>query len=224
MGRISHDSKKHVAQPTLTRRSLVGGALVGGMLTLAGCSWTPRNAQTSQSAEPDASSQENSAATQAGSTSPADVNDDLVLVSGGTFTMGSPTDEPWRGDDEVAHETTVSDFYLAPMEVSQQEYNATMGGSGDIGNTPATDVTWYDAIAYCNALSVTAGLSPRICNRRREHDLGSFGKRLPPAHRGRVGVRLPRRHNRSVQPRPFPQRRRGQLLRSLPLRNRGQLL
>ncbi len=163
MGHATYDAKKHGTQPTLTRRSLVGaGSLVGGMLALAGCSWTPRNAKTTQNADSNASAsaQENSTATKAESTAPADVNDGLALMSGGTFTMGSPNDEPWRGDDEVAHEVTVSDFYLAPMEVSQREYDATMGVTGDAGNVPATGVTWYDAIAYCNALSTKAGLSP----------------------------------------------------------------
>ena len=178
----SNDTRKRVAQPTLTRRSLIGaGALASGMLALAGCSWTPRNAQTSQSAEPGSSARANSAAAQAGSDASGNANDDLALISGGTFTMGSPADEPWRGDDEVAHEVTVSDFYLAPMEVSQQEYNATMGGSGDAGNVPATGVTWYDAIAYCNALSTKAGLSPAyaVDGESVTWDRSANGYRLP---------------------------------------------
>ena len=163
MGRASHDTKHPTAQPALTRRSLVrAGALASGLLALAGCSWTPRNAQSDESTGASASgaTQQNPATTQGDSTAAANLNDGLVLVSGGTFQMGSPADEPWRGNDEVAHEVTVSDFYLAPMEVSQQEYNATMGLSGDAGNVPATGVTWYDAIACCNALSDKAGLTP----------------------------------------------------------------
>ena len=183
MGRTSHDTKMHIAQPTLTRRSLVhAGALASGLLALAGCSWTPRNAQPAENGEPGAPAQTNSATTQASDAKPAaDVNDGLVLVSGGTFQMGSPTDEPWRGNDEVAHEVTVSDFYLAPMEVSQQEYNATMGSSGDAGNVPATGVTWYDAIAYCNALSTKAGLTPAytIDGENVTWDRAANGYRLP---------------------------------------------
>ena len=97
MGHVSLGTNKHVDKPTLTRRSFVGaGALVSGMLALAGCSWTPRNAQTSQGAEPEpdssTSAQANSTATQADSVAsqadsaaPADVSDGLTLVSGGTF-------------------------------------------------------------------------------------------------------------------------------------------
>lgn len=90
MGHVSLGTNKHVDKPILTRRSFVGaGALVSGMLALAGCSWTPRNAQTSQGTEPEpdssTSAQANSIAPQADSVAPADVSDGLTLVSGGTF-------------------------------------------------------------------------------------------------------------------------------------------
>lgn len=50
---------------------------------------------------------------------PAEVVDGFVLVSGGTFAMGSPENEAWRGGDERQHTVTVSDFYISPYEVSQ---------------------------------------------------------------------------------------------------------
>ena len=46
--------------------------------------------------------------------------DGLVLVEGGTFTMGSPRMERLRGKDETSHEVTVNDFYAAPYEVTQK--------------------------------------------------------------------------------------------------------
>lgn len=37
--------------------------------------------------------------------------DGFVHIKGGTFTMGSPESEGWRGSDETQHSVTVSDFY-----------------------------------------------------------------------------------------------------------------
>ena len=89
--------------------------------------------------------------------------DAIVLIQGGTFLMGSPEDEPWRSADETQHSVTVSDFYLSAHEVTQAEYQAFMGEnpsafSGE--NLPIENVSWVDAIAYCNALSQAQGLTP----------------------------------------------------------------
>ena len=87
----------------------------------------------------------------------------FVLINGGTFQMGSPVDEPERSSDEAQHDVTVSSFYMAKTEISQKDYQAVMGGNpsdtkGD--NLPVPNITWYDAIAYCNKLSERAGLTP----------------------------------------------------------------
>ena len=37
----------------------------------------------------------------------------FVLIEGGTFEMGSPEDEAWRGADEPQHTITISDFYMS---------------------------------------------------------------------------------------------------------------
>ena len=91
------------------------------------------------------------------------VRDDLVLISGGTFQMGSPANEPERSSDEVQHSVTVSSFYMAKTEVSQAAYQAIMGSNpsettGD--SLPVTNITWYDAVQYCNKRSEAEGLTP----------------------------------------------------------------
>lgn len=45
--------------------------------------------------------------------------DSLILLEGGTFTMGSLQDERQRGQDEVSHEVTIGAFYVDPYEVRQ---------------------------------------------------------------------------------------------------------
>lgn len=56
-----------------------------------------------------------------------DIEDGFILITGGTFQMGSPDTENWRSDDETQHTVTVSDFYMAPYEVTQAEYEAAVG-------------------------------------------------------------------------------------------------
>jgi len=93
----------------------------------------------------------------------ANVPDGFVRINGGTFTMGSPANEPGRFDYEVQHQVTVSSFYMGKYEVTQKEYREIMGTnpSGFIGdNLPVEYVSWYDALVFCNKLSVSKGLSP----------------------------------------------------------------
>ncbi len=152
------------------------GGVALGATALAGCSWTTRNAKTQETEDSSQPAEENGAIN-----STPTVDGELILIQGGTFTMGSPADEPWRSDDEVQHEVTVSDFYLSPIEVSQQEYNALMGLDGSAGSAPATSVSWYDAIAYCNALSTREELEPAYAVDGEDvtWNLAASGYRLP---------------------------------------------
>ncbi len=108
----------------------------------------------------------------------------FVLVRGGTFPMGSPENEPWRCNDELLHNVTVSDFYLASHEVTQAEYTAVMGKNPSNfsgGNLPVENISWLDAVAYCNARSSREGLTPayQIEGMQVSWDRGANGYRLP---------------------------------------------
>ena len=94
---------------------------------------------------------------------PQPASSNMVCIDGGTFMMGSPSNEANRSSDEIQHQVTVSSFYMGKYEVTQKEYQEVMGTNpsnfkGD--NFPVESVSWYDAVNYCNRLSQREGLTP----------------------------------------------------------------
>ncbi len=88
----------------------------------------------------------------------------LNLIPAGTFTMGSPVDEPERKADETQHPVTISHpFYIGVTPVTAAEYQAVMGGPlrEEDGALPAL-VTWSDAVRFCQALSANTGRKFRL--------------------------------------------------------------
>lgn len=101
--------------------------------------------------------------TEAGEEQENITGDSLILLQGGTFTMGSLQDERQRGQDEVSHEVAIGAFYVDPYEVRQSDYERIMGENPSYfrgGDLPVENVTWYEAVEYCNRLSKSAGLTP----------------------------------------------------------------
>lgn len=110
--------------------------------------------------------------------------ENFVLIEGGSFQMGSPEDEAWRSGDEAQHTVTVSDFFISRYELTQSEYQAVMGEnpSNFRGEAlPVENVSWLDAIAYCNARSAQEGLTPvyNIEDQNVSWDRSADGYRLP---------------------------------------------
>jgi formylglycine-generating enzyme required for sulfatase activity/flavodoxin len=110
--------------------------------------------------------------------------DNFILIKGGSFMMGSPESEPWRGADERSHKVTLPDFYISPREVTQGEYKALTGKTpsyfkGD--DLPLERINWFEAIEYCNLLSEKQGLRPayKIEGKNISWDRSSPGYRLP---------------------------------------------
>ena len=98
--------------------------------------------------------------------------------------MGSPESEMQRETDEVQHNVTVSNFYIGRYEVTQKQYEKVMGENpsnfkGD--NLPVENVSWYDAIEFCNKLSQNEGLTPvyTIDGDNDGWDRSANGYRLP---------------------------------------------
>jgi formylglycine-generating enzyme required for sulfatase activity len=98
-----------------------------------------------------------------------------AFIAKGTFTMGSPASEPCRetfGGEETQHQVSLThSFEIQTTEVTQGQFMGLMGynpswfgpnGYGaNCGTTcPVENVSWHDAVAYCNALSMKAGKTP----------------------------------------------------------------
>jgi len=88
----------------------------------------------------------------------------FVHIKTGTFKMGSPDNELKRNDDEdPQNHVTVSSFYMCKYQVTQKEFKDVMGINpsnfkGD--NLPVEMINWYDAVEYCNRLSLKEELVP----------------------------------------------------------------
>ena len=111
-------------------------------------------------------------------------SESFVLITGGTFDMGSPDAEGWRSEDETQHTVTVSDFYMSMYEVTQAEYAEVTGNnpSSFSGDTlPVENIPWLDAVAYCNARSEQEGLALAytIDGQTVTWDCSADGYRLP---------------------------------------------
>jgi formylglycine-generating enzyme required for sulfatase activity len=122
----------------------------------------------------------------------------LMLIPAGEFMMGAPDGEPEAQDDEKPqHRVRITKpFYMGAYEVTQRQYwdvmganpswfSATGGGNGKVpgnetGSYPVENVSWLDAVSFCNKLSEKDGLAVcyAIDGDRVELRAGS-GYRLP---------------------------------------------
>lgn len=76
--------------------------------------------------------------------------------------MGSPASERMRDEDEAQHPVTVNDFYCDAFEVRQSDYEKVMGENPSYNkgaNLPVENVSFYDALEYCNRKSLAEGLA-----------------------------------------------------------------
>jgi len=119
---------------------------------------------------------------------------EMVQIPGGTFRMGSPWAETNRNrPNEEDYRTTndgnvtVSGFYISKYQITQGQYKDIMGinpayHKGNTnrpkGNTnlPVERVSWYDAIEFCNALSIKEGLTPFYNIDKEQEDPNNFNK------------------------------------------------
>ncbi len=106
---------------------------------------------------------------------------DMIMVEGGTFKMGNISGD---FDEKPVHEVTVSSFLIGKYEVTQAQWIAVMGDNPSKNQgekLPVENITWYDAIEYCNKLSEAEGLEKCYAGKGRNIrcDFTKNGYRLP---------------------------------------------
>ena len=96
------------------------------------------------------------------------INFTMVAVHGGTYTMGCTTVEEGVcfGNEKPAHQEEVDDFMIGETEVTQELWQAVMGGNpshftGDL-QRPVENVSWDDCKTFINRLNQITGLNFRL--------------------------------------------------------------
>ncbi len=75
------------------------------------------------------------------------INQDMVLVEGGEFTMGSDSDTAAKSE-RPAHSVRVDSFYLSKFEVTQELFESVMGSSMSYfaaPDVPVNNLSWQQA-------------------------------------------------------------------------------
>jgi len=90
---------------------------------------------------------------------------EFVYIPPGSFMMGSPPDEPERGNAEKQHRVILTNgFYMQSTEVTQDQWKKVMGTNPSYFkkcgvNCPVEQVSWNDVQTFIHELNQQEGRS-----------------------------------------------------------------
>jgi formylglycine-generating enzyme required for sulfatase activity len=97
---------------------------------------------------------------------------EMIVVPAGTFTMGSPPGEKYRGTELQHPVTFAKPFAVSRFEITFAQWDACVAAGGcnryrpktkwGRGRQPVNDVSWVDATAYADWLSQKTGRRYRL--------------------------------------------------------------
>jgi formylglycine-generating enzyme required for sulfatase activity len=102
---------------------------------------------------------------------------DMVSIPAGSFTMGSPADEPERQPNEgPQHHVMIASFFIGASPVTQAQWSAVVSAHPDRIHRdldpnpsffrgidlPVESITWYQAEEFCLRLAAITGRSYRL--------------------------------------------------------------
>jgi serine/threonine-protein kinase len=133
-----------------------------------------------------------------GANGPTAVKIEMLKIPAGTFMMGaSDKDQHASADERPQHKVQLTnDFLLSKFEVTSAQFDAVMGTDKPgnpirlaeqtqqpSGAVPLSGITWFEAIRFCNQLSIVQGLQPYYEIHEADNTVsiqrGSDGFRLP---------------------------------------------
>ncbi|MBN1308777.1 MAG: SUMF1/EgtB/PvdO family nonheme iron enzyme, partial [Chitinispirillaceae bacterium] len=122
----------------------------------------------------------------------------FIAARDSEFLMGS-ADKAAHAYEKPPHPVRFTyDFFIGSREVTAVEYRLIMSGAGGAGegeddSLPVTNISWYDAVLYCNARSLQTGYDTVYSYTARCSDTGKCPYILEnlEIHYDRFGYRLP---------------------------------
>lgn len=99
---------------------------------------------------------------------------EMIVIRGGSFTMGSPSDEAGRADERPQHQVSIRMFAVAKYETTFDEWGACVRSGGCDGytprnhpswgreNLPVVGVSWNDAKSFLHWIGQQSGKSYRL--------------------------------------------------------------